>query len=113
MTPDFKKQWTAALRSGKYEQWFGGWVDNASCPNAFCCLSVALTEAGRFTEWAEVLSVVAYSDDIIDVAKRERARRLLQIDHVNFSKLIEMNDQKLLTFNEIADWIDANDLGSY
>lgn len=97
MTPDFKKQWAAALRSGEYEQHRGGWVDNFHTPTQFCCLSVALTEAGKFEEWAVSRTVAGASE-------------FLKIDYKAVVKLMNMNDKEWCSFNEIADWIDTNEL---
>jgi len=86
-----KKDWTAALRSGKYKQGQGYLKDDGE----YCCLGVLCEIHPDFdfpvSEWPTALdkSVLGFDDDI------QR-------------KLIEMNDLDSKTFNEIADWIDEH-----
>jgi len=121
-------EWTAALRSGKYEQ-----GQNALCDgSAFCCLGVLAEVAGFEKVVDPEFQVVEYlfSKDGIDEAEREEAvipyslqQTILEdldlrvrvptavIDGQEFwsedlhSRLISLNDNGV-TFEQIADYID-------
>lgn len=121
-------EWTAALRSGKYEQ-----GQNALCDgSAFCCLGVLAEVAGFEKVVYPEFQIVEYlfSKDGIGEIEREEAvippslqRTILEdldlrmpvptveIDEQTFSaedlhsRLISMNDNGL-TFDQIADYID-------
>jgi len=122
-------EWTAALRSGKYEQ-----GQNALCDgSAFCCLGVLAEVAGFEKVVDPEFQVVEYlfSKDGIGEAEREEAvipyslqQTILEdldlrvrvptaeIDGQTFhaddlhSRLINMNDSGV-TFDQIADYIDG------
>lgn len=102
MTPEFKKQWSDALRSGRYKQHRGGWVDNLDNPLSFCCLSVALKEAGKFDEWS-----TAHKDYDSKYTASYVAKNLLNLETIN--NFIKMNDKLQNSFEEIADYIDSQE----
>ena len=107
MRADLKAKWVAALRSGKYEQGTG-WLNRNG---KFCCLGVLCevaevpTDVNHRAEHG-FTSYVFRDPDLIgacmiygDVA---------QALGVDPTILTEMNDDRGLSFNAIADWIEAN-----
>lgn len=101
MTPKFKKQWIEALRSGKYKQCRGAWVNNFDNPTQFCCLTVGLIEAGK---WSETL-MRWRNEPILDTVVE-----ILGVELKTVKILADMNDNaENISFSEIADWIEAQD----
>lgn len=116
MNPEFKVKWLEALRSGKYEQ---GQVNLRSKQDKFCCLGVACdleAKDGLLVEIdnGETFGYWSYRDASDEDAYRssallpsETTERTGISDEVA-NLLTVMNDTKLMTFNEIADWIEEN-----
>ena len=95
MNKQLRDEWVRALRSGEYEQGRGRLRKGNGEDAKYCCLGV--------------LGVVCGSPDI----------ELLHdvMTHINATtelltslrmRLIDMNDRDLMSFPEIADWIEAN-----
>ncbi len=82
-----KKAWVQALRSGEYKQFIGGWssLDN----KRHCCLDVLSCLAGNDR------------DQVIDLFDKAGASYIKML-------LVRMNDQQGKSFDEIADYIEAN-----
>ncbi len=90
--------WTAALRSGDYEQG----TSRLCCDGKFCCLGVAY----------DVLHDGYWHDDTWDGSSLatdagETACWGVELD-IPSIKMAVLNDSRGLTFAQIADWIDEN-----
>jgi hypothetical protein len=102
--PEFKAEWVAALRSGRYAQ---GQGCLRTVDNTFCCLGVAcdLIDPGIWTK---------FSTDMYQHGQRavympspfERENIGLDFDAATY--LSELNDTLKWDFHQIADWIEAN-----
>lgn len=95
MTPEFKKEWIAALRSGKYSQTKGTLRDQ----EGFCCLGVAYDLTGR--DWRET-SVGTHETDENNETEFDPG-----IPYTKVDKLTDLNDTGH-SFEEIADYIEEN-----
>lgn len=116
MDKELKDKWTAALRSGVYEQGH----EKLNSNGKLCCLGVLCEVLGaKKIEHAD--GVVSYNllggETSITVLSSYQAR-VLGISVRNITKLWHMNDgidskpfeTKSKTFAEIADWIEEHDL---
>lgn len=117
MKPEWKKKWIDALRSGKYLQARGELRREGTVP-AYCCLGV-LCELGVEAGLLQRGSLGSYEDL---VGRRTSGTILLNsfADTVGLpiadvgavadpqSTLINMNDEKLYNFSQIADWIEKH-----
>lgn len=100
MKPEIKERWLKALRSSKYQQGRGRLRTGSAFPHgkdAFCCLGV-LCDITSPNEWSYIWT----SGKIGSQVASELGVELYQ------TKLITMNDKELASFEEIADWIEAN-----
>jgi len=88
-----RKQWLAALRSGEYKQHFGAM--RGPEPKCFCALGVALKISGF------------YKTTFNKVEAGKYLRDYLGLDSLKRSLVVEMNDGENLSFNEIADRMEA------
>lgn len=100
MDPEIKKKWIEALRSGRYTQAKG----RLRRGDAFCCLGVLHDCDGG--EW-DPLGYVTRP------AGRPDGWRLYDgdsrgLDGEAQDTLVRMNDDADASFDEIADWIEAN-----
>lgn len=127
MSPDFKKRWLDALRSGTYPQCRLTLYDGAG----YCCLGVAvkvaleaeLIPADRVEIRPALMAVRRYPDasehtttgkppawfwhNIMGLGPDDEVRvdgSLVRVE----GELIRQNDEAQLSFREIADWIEAN-----
>lgn len=94
MDQELKKQWVDALRSGKYSQCTGTLTDG----EGYCCLGVLATIRGRLDDDGYCTDMCEDGD--VDVPPE-------WVDARN-PRLIHLNDTQGASFNEIADWIEAN-----
>jgi hypothetical protein len=93
--------WVAALRSGNFKQ--GKTYLNKD--NVFCCLGV-LCEVAHVPKTVSQ-SYIKYDGDAIALTKKLREQ--FNISYPQVDHLIGMNDNvPHKSFNEIADWIEAN-----
>ena len=89
---EFATKWVKALRSGEYGQTRGEYYSEPF--NCYCALGVSFKVIGvQPAQWDAPISDIRWPllDDM----------DLKQI-------IIELNDDRCLTFPEIADWIEAN-----
>lgn len=91
MDPEVKRVWQEALRSGEYEQGRGQLRDE----DKFCCLGVLL-EVSWHGDWE-------WADDYLPT----EAGVAFDVPYGDQEGLANMNDGGR-TFDEIADWIEAN-----
>lgn len=89
---DFKRRWVFALRSGKYKQGTGTMYNSKL--DTYCCLAVA---SDIYSGGATKNSYTFLPEAIAGGFDNEIA-----------ATLIDMNDMHRMSFNEIADWIEAN-----
>lgn len=110
MNAELKSKWTAALRSGEFEQTTGilqGFSENDLTKKAFCCLGVLCkiaypnignvnnitidnnTEPGSGSMGYKKIDGLVGSADLVDT-------------------LVNLNDSMRKSFTEIADYIDEN-----
>jgi hypothetical protein len=107
-----KKNWVRELRSNQYDQGEGALCQKIGNKVEFCCLGVLLhvedprpwqkDMAGDNTYW------VGDEYDEYDAELPESFRVKVGITHGEQQCLVDMNDVKKYTFNQIADWIEAN-----
>lgn len=102
MDNDIKNKWVAALRSGKYRQGRGHLRNNN---DEYCCLGV-LCDVVDTTRWESGYTCYEYEECSGQLPSE--MVKYLDISDVNQSSLINMNDIKKSTFEEIADWIEKN-----
>ena len=128
LDPDFKAKWVAALRSGKYRQVAGTLrATNPSGKHSFCCLGVAcnLISNRRWAEdkykkgksmagWGGLGSGADsgfpfFTEEIdpLNVDAWGRPGRDRGV-HATINCLISMNDDFGATFEDIADFVEAN-----
>jgi hypothetical protein len=88
MTPDFRRRWANALRSGEYKQTQGSLHNNG----AFCCLGVACVVAG------------AAPDILFDLDEKFQIDTGISIHDAG--DFVDLNDGAGLTFSQIADEIE-------
>lgn len=104
MDPTWKAKWLKALRSGKYSQTNGHLRDG----NGHCCLGVAhdLLVNGKAATWDDPTwsGKEAHRGDLL--GKQQLA--ILGFTDDTQKTLATLNDDDGATFNEIADWIEAN-----
>jgi len=105
-TQEVKDRWTAALRSGNYEQCARTLKRNAGHDHvepAYCCLGV-LAEINNLEvqSWAGLLVV----EPIAAVGVRRTLVEGLSME--TQSILSVMNDSNDQDFNQIADWIERS-----
>lgn len=111
MDRELRERWVAALRSGKYEQ-------GAGClrtkEDKFCCLGV-LCDLVDNSLWGEITSYDIYKFDGVEYDLPNVG--IIGGDPEVQTALICLNDgeesetnpkAKAHSFNEIADWIEAN-----
>ena len=111
MKPEVKEQWLEALRSGDYEQ---GRHYLAHTDGGHCCLGVLAKACGDSEAW-----VGAFYRGNRQVLNMDPDTGLDEfgLSDITRSKLMDMNDgvtgpegfrQAPKSFDEIADWIEAN-----
>jgi hypothetical protein len=104
---ELKKRWVEALRSGKYMQ--GDSVlrfPNDSGNDFYCCLGVLcdLIEPNNWVrnsqdDWCWAQQAEVLPDHYVEILGL----------NVPFKKYADMNDKEYKSFNEIADYIEANE----
>ena len=108
MVPEIKKLFTEALRSGKYKQTSGML---RSCDDEFCCLGVLL-DVTKKVNWENADRTDRYgytqSGNFQTGVVHWEIREELLLPWDSHETLIRMNDNEGKSFEEIADWIDAN-----
>lgn len=104
---DFKKKWTAALRSGEYKQGKDMLYDKET--DSFCCLGVACVISGIDKSKLNGLTMVGNSEPEYELSPFDELPELLIHRTINdvAANLAQMNDSEVC-FEEIADWIDKN-----
>lgn len=97
---EFAQKWIKALRSGEYGQ-----IRNklSSGDGDYCCLGVACKIIGISD--AEILE---HNDTVICDKWAYNKGIPIELDGDIHGVFTSMNDEKLLTFHEISDWIEAN-----
>lgn len=98
-------KWAKALRSGKYKQ---GKYALKNMDNTFCCLGVLCDISGK-GEWTpDGAGEYKYSlpGDGAVACLTDSQLLELGLDREEESELIELNDTKRATFEEIADVVD-------
>lgn len=94
--PDFKAKWVAALRSGEYTQGTANLYNDTD--DSYCCLGVA----GRVAEIPKE-KMNRKTNPAIDLVYQEVCPGLAKEE---MYELVEMNDGKKSSFEEIADHIE-------
>lgn len=91
MDADFKRKWTAALRSTEFKQ-----ARETLCGagGSLCCIGVGF--------------VVSDSNRCVEVMFTEDAAAEIGLTPTQMDTLVDLNDMSKKSFPEIADWIEAN-----
>lgn len=110
---EFKQKWINALRSGEYPQSHGTLRDK----DGFCCLGVGCAVAGMEVLIKPIRPPSKAEADVVEKWKAEY-QKWMKIDEANYlwiasqgvpnCDLWVMNDERRMSFPEIADWIEAN-----
>lgn len=132
MKPEAKKLWTGSLRSGHYQQGKSAlWTHS----NEYCCLGVFAqskhlpsrkgdgdlywvfsfpvndsrtgddrSSTSLIPEWFEQFFDYDHSKDEVQIPYRTKVDAVKDLQN----DLINLNDDKGLSFSRIADWIEAN-----
>lgn len=121
LEPEFKTDWVAELRSGKYQQALGGMKRTfANGTVGYCCLGVAarvirdkhpqfLKEAGVKIREDDQLSVVDRAAQFVSFGHlTEGLAKAIGLSNAQMSCLVGKNDDLFMSFSEIADYIEAN-----
>lgn len=108
MNPEIKAKWIAALRSGKYKQ--GKFYLNTNA--RFCCLGVLcdVVDPARWADddvWDHKYYTSEFGARLCETLPAS-LRKSLNIEDTQTDVLIDLNDNKSKSFNEIADYIEAN-----
>lgn len=109
MHPEYKAKWLEALRSGEYKQGWGQLCTRkgeylsaikVAEQDHFCCLGVL----------NQILNLGCADDEGMLILERPGGERekLPILDKNIQERLIHMNDDKRMTFAQIADWIEEN-----
>lgn len=101
LTPQQKIDWVIALRSGNYPQTTGQFYRGEgesllNKPEGYCCMGVLLKINGEHEERMRRTNLL------------DRLLPMLSNPRYPFWVFAEMNDDKKMTFPEIADWIEKN-----
>lgn len=113
MNEEIKKEWVAALRSGKYKQ--GKKYLRNKKDDTFCCAGVLcdilLKKAGKTWDEDEGSGFYAFnSAHVLSISEREAVGLPigLQLEkNGRTDSIYVMNDHRDLSFNEIADLIES------
>lgn len=115
MTPEQKKKWVDALRSGEYKQGYDSLCTTDRGKTTWCCLGVGLdvlvegewieTQCGNAIEWGFVLDP---KDNVVlrTGTPSDQQIRIMGITNNQMVVLTGLNDGDKYTFNRIADWIE-------
>lgn len=113
MDKELKRKWIEALRSGKYQQG----RQYLRCGNKFCCLGV-LCDIVKPDSW---IPSTSHDEPVYKFVSGEVKNSLLlpwEIEKMlgdwhrettmAVDTLMAMNDTRMNSFDEIADWIEEN-----
>lgn len=102
MDQEVKQKWVEALRSGKYEQGYGGLCVGGLKGSRYCCLGVLCA----------CLKVDKYGDPLtgplVGGYLSSPLLRNLDLKEEDMDYLAGLNDREKATFSEIADYIEEN-----
>ena len=112
---DIKQKWVAALRSGKYKQGIG-YLRSTS--DEYCCLGVLcdMSNSDTWVKEGDYYKLPSGSDTVpkfgdIDATVYDVLGQMVYDedydDYDIMNHLTQMNDNKKLSFEQIATWIDT------
>lgn len=96
---ELNNKWIGALRSGDFEQGFGQMEEDGK----YCCLGVA-QKVLNLTDDGDNASLSCTSAVALGLKDGEGT---LDSDYLGCSSLITLNDDERMSFEEIADFIEA------
>ena len=100
MTPELKAAWVADLRQNQALQTTGTLRSEGQC---YCCLGRLAVVAGlKIGIWGDIIE-----SDPID--QDQPYPSLSKLCKVSTKVYVDMNDIHHMTFNEIADFVEANE----
>lgn len=109
MNPEIKAAWVAALRSGEYKQGRG---QLRNTDDEYCCLGVLcdLAVKAGVTEWVFSLESTSYGCGAYEatVVPPPEVREWDEHSGLSEKGLIFANDEEGMTFDQIADLIEAD-----
>ena len=105
---ELKAKWLEALRSGEYVQGYGALC---SRDNEYCCLGV-LVEVGGLATKTPGANVYTFhwpvaNDTSQGIIPSEDAEKIGLSEGVT-TKLMELNDERRWSFEEIANWLEGH-----
>ena len=103
MDKEIKAQWLKALRSGAYQQTRGRLKDL----DGYCCLGV-LCDILQPELWVEEEVGKFSMQNFVGVLPSDVRHKADIPGDGSTGKLMGMNDQDKLSFDEISDWIEEN-----
>lgn len=112
MNEEVRKAWVKKLRSQQYEQT----INYLNVDGKYCCLgvlSIVVDEMGLNDDytWGEIepwVSVWIRGDEEITASIPEQIRETIGLDDDAQEQLVEFNDEKGWSFEQIALWIQNN-----
>ncbi len=108
MDPELKEKWLKALRSGEYKQGNGRLRNESDC---YCCLGV-LCDVSGVGKWTKVgegeYPMYLCGDTNCAGVLWGELEEALSVPSEAIGTLMNMNDKKGNTFEEIATYIEAN-----
>lgn len=108
MKARYKTKWLKALRSGEYAQGRGVLcAANDDREHDFCCLGVLINEVEGFNRVPTKAYPSADLDNNIS-SLSYRFREKVGITNKQQADLMALNDGRLFSFEQIADWIEKN-----
>lgn len=108
MNQEIKQKWLEALRSGRYKQGTGVL---RRVKEEYCCLGVlcdVVSPVGWDREMLNSHYYYSYDSEYETTDLPPALKTLVCITEDDAAHLISMNDSKGYTFDQIADWIEAN-----
>lgn len=106
MNPELKTKWLTALRSGDYKQ---GKERLKNVDGTMCCLGVLCDLMGA--EWTDPAGgpiMCRLNDETYGTTLTDKQQKLVGITADQRLHLASMNDYQKQTFDDIANWIEAN-----
>lgn len=108
MNPEYKERWIAALRSGEFQQGSLYLLAEDRGNKTYCCLGVAAHLFGdEYGIQRKETCGITWFDTVFSCLP-DKLSNALGLNGEVQATLSRMNDSGKFSFNQIADWIEAN-----